>query len=133
MIGDVLKSRLYQFKFASEKKTGTNAFWVILRDIARDEILAVYPSKVDSDVIVPIYYEILAQNSKELPVYFRQTLKSNKQERFRVINRNLFTSNAFHPDGLANQKGIIAKKEINEDRKGERIIYQGDPMYVNHK
>lgn len=133
MLGDVLRKRMYQLKNASEKKTAVDAFWILLRNIAKDEILALYPSKVDSDIIVPIYYEILSSNITFIPPYFRETLKSNKQERFRVINRNLFTSNAFHPDGLANQKGIIAYKEINEDRKGERIIYQGDPNYVNHK
>ena len=59
------------------------------------------------------------------PPYFLEKLSSNHQERYRVINRNLWSSNAFHPNGLANQKEILAYKEINEDKKGERIVYQG--------
>ena len=46
-------------------------------------------------------------------------------------NRNVWSSNAFHPDGLAHQKGIIAYKEINENKKGSRIVYKGDSDYVN--
>ena len=59
-----------------------------------------------------------------MPLYFQEILPSNKQERFRVIIRNLFSSNAFHPDGLANQAGIYAYREVNEMKKGERIVYQ---------
>ena len=131
MLGEVLKSRLSELSMASTNKLGEDAFWIILRDIARDEILALYPRKVDSDTIVPVYYEILSSNLDYIPEYFQEKLYSNNQERFRVINRNLFTSNAFHPDGLANQEGIIAYKEINESKKGERIVYQGDGNYVN--
>lgn len=131
MLGEVLKSRLSELSLASTNKLGKDAFWIILRDIAKDEIIALYPRKVDSDTIVPAYYEILSSNLDYIPEYFQEKLDSNNQERFRVINRNLFTSNAFHPDGLANQEGIIAYKEINEDKKGERIVYQGDVNYVN--
>ena len=59
-----------------------------------------------------------------IPDYFQETLSSNHQERFRVIIRNLFSSNAFHPDGLANQPGIYAYKEINQYKKGKRIVFQ---------
>ena len=133
MIGEVLKSRLHELTNASTKKVGDTAFWVILRDIAKDEIINLYPRKVDSDTIVPVYYEILSSNLEYIPEYFQEKLDSNGQERFRVINRNLFTSNAFHPDGIANQEGIIAYKELNESKKGERIVYQGDVNYVNKK
>lgn len=124
-VGDVLKRRIDELSFASENKLGQDAFWIILRDIAVEEIQELYPGKVDSDTIVPIYYDILSSNLDSIPYYFQEKLPSNNQERFRVINRNMFTSNAFHPDGLANQKGIRAYKEINESKKGERIIYQG--------
>ncbi|MGM9873702.1 MAG: hypothetical protein ACI31G_02115 [Bacilli bacterium] len=123
--GDVLKRNIYQFRSASENKNDVDAFWIILRDIAVQEILAIYPSKVDSDIAVEVYYNILCDNSALIPSYFKEKLKSNKQERFRVINRNMWTSNAFHPDGLANQPQINAYKEINPDRKGEKIVYQG--------
>lgn len=123
--GDVLKRNIYQLEDASENKLAQDAFWVILRDIAVQEILAIYPQKVDSDIAVEVYYKILCDNVSYIPPYFRVTLKSNKQERFRVINRNMWTSNAFHPDGLANQPQISAYKEINLDRKGEKIVYQG--------
>lgn len=133
MLGEVLRSRIHELSMASTNKLGEDAFWVILRDIARDEILSIYPQKVDSDTIVPIYYEILSSNLDYIPDYFKQKLDSNNQERYRVINRNLFTSNAFHQDGLANQEGIKACKKINEGKKGERIVYQGDVNYVNKK
>lgn len=133
MVGDILKKRINELSMSSTKKVGHDAFWVILRDIAREEILNIYPQKIDSDTIVPIYYDILSSNLDNIPDYFQEKLDSNNQERFRVINRNLFTSNAFHPDGLANQDGIIAYKEINESKKGERIVYQGVGEYVNKK
>jgi hypothetical protein len=129
--GDYLRQHLYLLNDASTKKVGTDAFWEILKRIAVAEILSIYPNKVDSDTAVPIYYDILSSNIDEFPSYFSETLMSNGQERFRVINRNLFTSNAFHPDGLANQKEINAYKEINESKKGERIVYQGVEKYVN--
>jgi len=123
--GDVLKRRIHELSWASENKCSNNAFWIVLRDIAVQEILAVYPSKVDSDVGVSVYYHILLANKDLLPLFFREKLESNRQERFRVINRNIWTSNAFHADGLANQPGIKAYKQINPDRKGQRIVYQG--------
>ena len=66
----------------------------------------------------------MCENIEHIPLYFRERLPSNNQERFRVIIRNLFSSNAFHPDGLANQEGIYAYKEVNESKKGERIVYR---------
>ena len=123
--GDVLRRSMHQLTNASENKCASDAFWIILRDIAVQEILAVYPSKVDSDIAVEVYYNILCDNVALIPTYFQEKLRSNKQERFRVINRNMWTSNAFHPEGLANQPQISAYKEINPDRKGDKIVYQG--------
>ena len=34
MLGDVLKREIYKLKYASTKKVGNDAFWVILREIA---------------------------------------------------------------------------------------------------
>lgn len=124
--GDVLRKKVYKLSEASKNKMSPNAFWIILRDIAKEDIIKLYPSSVDSDTAVPIYYQILLENSEMIPEYYKEKLASNNQERFRVINRNMFTSNAFHPDGLANQNGIVAHKEINESKKGERIVYQGE-------
>lgn len=123
MLGDVLKREIHKLKYASTKKVGNDAFWVILREIAIKEIIE-YNGPIDSDTIIPLYYDIFCNNLDYIPLYFQEILPSNKQERFRVIIRNLFSSNAFHPDGLANQKGIYAYKEINELKKGERIVYQ---------
>lgn len=131
IFGDYLKSHLYLLTDASLKKVGSDAFWEILKQIAVKDILGIYPRKVDSDTAVPIYYDILSSNKDKFPSYFSEKLPSNHQERFRVINRNLFTSNAFHTNGLANQKEIYAYKEINESKKGERIVYQGVEKYVN--
>ena len=123
MLGDVLKRNLSKLKSASLKKRGKDAFWMILRDIAVEEIKE-YGDPIDSDTICPIYYDILCNNLQYIPPYFQEVLPSNKQERFRVIIRNLFISNALHPDGLANQDGIYAYKEINEFKKGKRIVYR---------
>lgn len=125
MLGDILKTNITKLQYASIKKTEKNAFWVILRDIAKQEIIE-YGEAVDSDTIIPLYYNIVCNNLEYVPQYFQQILPSNKQERFRVIIRNIFSSNAFHSDGLANQKGIYAYKEINENKKGERIVFQKD-------
>lgn len=129
--GDYLRNNIELLSKASTKKNGPNAFWEILKGIAIKDILSIYPHKIDSDVAVPIYFEILQENEQFFDPYFSKKLKSNNQKRYRVINRNLWTSNAFHPDGLANQKEIKAYKEINEGKKGERIIYQGVENYVN--
>lgn len=123
MLGDVLRREIHRLKYASQKKVGHTAFWVILRDIAIEEIIE-YGGPIDSDTIIPLYYDIVCNNLENIPLYFQEILPSNNQERFRVIIRNLFSSNAFHPDGLANQDGIYAYKEINESKKGERIVYQ---------
>ncbi len=123
MLGDVLKREMHRLHYASTKKSDNNSFWVILRDIARKEILE-YADFVDSDIIIPIYYSIITENSNMIPSYYLEKLPSNKQERYRVIIRNLFSSNAFHTDGLANQHGIIAYKEANEYKKGSRIVYK---------
>lgn len=123
MLGDVLKRNLYLLSTSSTKKNGSDAFWIILRDIAVREIIE-YNMPVDSDTIIPLYYDIVSNNLNYIPDYFQEILPSNHQERFRVIIRNLFSSNAFHPDGLANQNGIYAYKEVNESKKGERIVYQ---------
>jgi hypothetical protein len=122
MLGDVLKKRLPLLSSCSIKKNASNAFWIVLRDIAKEEIIELN-EPVDSDIIIPLYYDILSSNLDYIPEYFQEILPSNHQERFRVITRNLFSSNAFHPDGLANQKGIVAYKEINESKKGERIVF----------
>jgi hypothetical protein len=123
--GDVLRKKIGLLTHASTKKIGYNAFWEILKRIAVEDINEIYPSKVDSDIAIPIYFEILSENEHLLPPYFCKILPSNNQERYRVINRNLFSSNAFHTDGLANHDNIEAYKEINDDKKGERIVYKG--------
>lgn len=123
MLGDVLKRRVSSLKNTTAKRTGTDAFWIVLRDIARDEIVeSKYP--VDSDIIIPIYYDILCENLEYIPDHFKETLPSNNQRRFWVTIRNIFSSNSFHTAGLANQPGIIAYKEINEHKKGERVVYR---------
>lgn len=123
MLGNVLKNNLHKLKDSSIKKNDNDAFWLVLRNIAVEEIIE-YKDPVDSDTIIPLYYSILSDNKEYIPQYFKKIIPSNKQERFRVIIRNLFSSNAFHKDGLANQEGIYAYREANELKKGERIVYQ---------
>ena len=123
MLGDILKSKLKSLLTTSNNKYAPNAFWKVICDIAREEIIS-YGLPVDSDQIIPLYYEILQRNTKYIPDYYKIILPSNNQERYRVLIRNIFTSNAFHDDGLANQNGIKANKEINETKKGYRIVFQ---------
>lgn len=123
MFGDVLRKNIWRLTNASIKKNDNNSFWIVLRNIAVEDIINVYPSKIDSDTAIGVYYEILNDNEDKLPSYYLEKLPSNNQERYRVINRNMWSSNAFHPDGLANQKNIEAYSEINEIKKGERIVY----------
>ena len=122
MIGDVLKRKIHLLKNTSEKSNDVNAFWKVLREIAKEEIIE-HKTAIDSDIIIPIYYEICLENIENIPNHFQVRLASNKQERFRVIIRNIFTSNCFHSDGLANQEGIRAYKLPNAHKKGEKIVF----------
>lgn len=127
VFGDILKTRLEEGKFLESIDTSAkkdNAFWIVLRDTAYEDIKNVYPQKVDSDIAVELYYSILLNNLDYLPEFCKETLNSNGQERFRVANRNTFTSNAFHTYGLANQENMIVEKVPNLKRKGEKIIFQ---------
>ena len=123
MFGDILRKSMHKFEVASKNKRSENAFWKILRDIAVEEIKNHYPQKIDSATAIDVYYSILKENEFLIPDYFREIIKSNKQERYRVTNRNLWSSNSENPDGLANQPFIIANKKINEERNGNRVIY----------
>lgn len=125
MFGDVLKQKAYLLKDSSLNKMANNAFWKVLRDIATEDIINYYPEKVDSINAIQIYYSILKENEQFIPNYLCEEVPSNGQERYRIINRNLWSSNAFHTDGLANQKGIIAEKKLNTNRSGYRILYGG--------
>ena len=125
MFGDILRKKISLLQFTSYKKYGDDAFWVVLRNIAVEDIKACYPEKVDTINAVPLYYAILQENERYIPNELLETEPSNGQEKYRVLNRNMWTSNAFHPEGLANQEGIFAEKSLNETRKGNRIVYQG--------
>lgn len=127
--GDVLKRDMYKLSSASENKCAKNSFWIILRDIAVKDILECR-HEVYSDIAIDIYYKILCENIKFIPSHFRKKLK-NKQESFRVINRNIWTSNAFNKKGLANHPQIEAHKQINPNKKGSRIVFQCVKCYVN--
>lgn len=121
MIGDVLVKNIE--KLSTVTKKGKNKFWIILRDIAKEEIIE-YGDKIDSDIIIDIYYSIMCEHLEYIPDYYKEKLPSNNQERFRVICRNLFSSNATNPDGLANQDGIKAYEVDNPRRKGKKIVFQ---------
>lgn len=124
--GDCLKRKLLsnQFIGCEQKKSSPNAFWIVLRDTAVEDLRECSPQKIDSDLAIRIYYKILSEYMDFLPDFVCRVLPSNNQERFRVVNRNLFSSNAFHPDGLANQNGICAFKNDNSKCKGEKIVFQ---------
>ncbi len=126
MIGDVLKRRICE---VSDAKGGRGIkdgkkLWQILKDIAIEEIRLLSNERISSNDIIPVYYQILKENQNMLSPYYIEVLPSNKQERFRVVIRNLFVTNAFHVDGLANVKGIKAVRVVNSNRRGCRVIYQ---------
>lgn len=121
--GDVLKNNLYKLKNSNPGKAGKDAFWLVLKNVAIEEIKALNGAKVDSDIAIEVYYKILCDNSNMLPKELSVKLPSNKQEKFRVINRNMWSSNADHKDGLANIEGILAVKEINRTKKGYRWVF----------
>ena len=125
MFGDVLRNNIAALSASTASKGGNCPFWRVLRDIAVADIKACAPVRVDSVNAIKIYYEILKSNEDLLPIELCEVLPSNKQERYRVQNRNMWSSNAFHPDGIANQPGIVTERKFNDTRRGERIIYQG--------
>lgn len=131
MIGDVLKKNLDKVQNSIDARRGHNAFCEVIKRIAIEEINALYPEKVDSDVIVEIYYKILLENIECVPISMRNLSSSNDQYRFRISVRNIFTSNASHANGLANCPYLKVVKIVNEDRKGRRYSYQGVENYVN--
>ncbi len=118
MFGDILKKNIYRLKNASLKKNSKNAFWRILMEIAVEELKEYSPNKVDSGYATEIYYEILKKNEYSLPNYFKEKNKSNNQERYRVSNRNLWSSNSRNSNGLSNQLCISAERKMNEEKHG---------------
>jgi hypothetical protein len=126
MFGDILRKKIILLAKCSTKHNSPNSFWIILRDIASEDIISVKPLRVDSNTAIALYYKILVENIDIIPSHYKVKLESNGQERFRVINRNLWSSNAFHQEGLAKQPGITATIKINESKKGSRIVFQGE-------
>ncbi len=122
--GDVLRNKIQVLRSASENSRSDKAFWVLLRDMAIEDICDIYPKAIDSDIAIPIYYEILVENLDKIPIRFKQKLKSNGQERFRVILRNIFSSNALHANGIGGSKLIEVRKVISETRNGYRVRFR---------
>ena len=91
MLGDVLKERLWEIKKSIDSPRGYWAFCEVIKRIAIDEINALYPEEVDSDVIVEVYYHILRQNTNCIPPTMLQLSPSDNQERYRISVRNVFT------------------------------------------
>lgn len=123
MFGNVLENNVHKLKNASLNKKSKDAFWKILRNIAVEELKEYSPEKIDSSCAIDVYYEILKRNESYIPDHFKQKCKSNNQERYRVINRNLWSSNNNIPEGLSNQPGIRTKRQINENKCGNKTIY----------
>ena len=130
MLGDILKGRLNEVKKSIDSSRGQNAFCEVIKKIAIDEINALYPQKIDSNIIVETYYKILLDNMGYIPVPLKE-LSANGQYRFRISVRNVFTSNANHSNGLANSPYLNVKRIVNDNRKGRRYSYQGVEKYAN--
>lgn len=123
MFGKILEKNIYKLKIASPKKSSKNAFWKILIEIAVEELKEYSPKKIDSGYATEIYYEILKKNESYLPNHFKEKMKSNNQERYRVINRNIWSSNNHNPNGLSNQPGVSAIRKMNEEKHGYKTVY----------
>lgn len=124
--GDNLKKKLHNGDFLNceNKKSSPKSLWITLRDTACEDLKSASPQKIDSDVATRIYYNILKDNEEYLPDWACKELSSNGQPKYRVANRNVFSSNAFHQRGLANQPGISAVSMKNTERKGNKIVFQ---------
>lgn len=133
MIGDVLKERLNEVRHSEDKRKGDSSFCEVIKRIAVEEINELYPERIDSDVIIEVYYKILSQHKDYIPTSLLEITPSNGQERFRNAVRNIFTSNAYHTNGLANNPNLKVVKVVNENRKGRRYSYKGVEGYVNKK
>lgn len=131
MFGNVLEMNIYKLKNTSSNKSSKNALWKVLLEIAVEEIKEYSPNKIDSGYATEIYYEILKKNESSIPNYFKEKYKSNNQERYRVTNRNLWSSNNRNPNGLSNQRGISAIRKKNEEKHGDKTIYfwRGEKWY----
>ena len=103
MFGDILKENIDKLEKADKKN-----FYKILIILAFEDIKK-YGRKVSSNAAIKEYFDILNENKHRFLAYFRE-IKSG-QERFRIINRNIWISNAYNHDGLANHKNIKATKE----------------------
>lgn len=123
MFGDILHKRIKELsktKYTSQKTM--DSFWYCLRDIILEEIVNC-DQNIESDEAIRTYYNILKANEKYLPSSVKKKLPSNNQEKYRVCNRNLWSSNAWHPIGLENE--IATTLVLNTERKGYKRIYQG--------
>ncbi len=125
MLGDILISRLNEVKQSKDKRSGNDAFCEVIKRIAIDEINAIYPKKIDSDIIVEVYYNILLNNLDYIPASLKKLSPSNGQYRFRIAVRNIFTSNSDHSNGLSNNSKLHTVKIVNDARKGKHYTYQG--------
>lgn len=124
MFGDVLKRRLPELKDTIDsKKEIPNAYWVVFRDIIIEE-LKEYGNWVDSDIAIETYYYILNSNESFIPDFKKKILKSNGQESYRVCNRNMWSSNAWHRTGLESIVAIKSVQEPNYKRKGNKRLYK---------
>ncbi len=131
MFGDILEKNIYKLKNSSSKKNSENAFWRILKEIAIEELKEYSPKEIDSSCAIEIYYKILKKNESYLPDYFKEKNKSNNQERYRVANRNVWTSNSRNKNGLSDQRCILAIRKMNEEKCGYKTIYswRGEKCY----
>lgn len=124
MFGDVLKSRITELSDTQfSRRKDMSSFWFCLQDIIINEINN-YNGKIDSNLAIEIYYNILKSNEHLLPDFAKCRL-NNGQERYRVCNRNLWSSNAWHATGLEGVSTITTTLSINIDRKGNKRTYLG--------
>jgi hypothetical protein len=65
--GDVLRKKNKIINKCINKESWPYCILEILKRIAVEDINKIYPQKVDSDIAIPIYYEILNENEHLLP------------------------------------------------------------------
>lgn len=113
--GEFLKS-LFNNPYIKDsiKNTGKD-FYIFLKECFICDLILNY-NKTNanhiywSNEIIPIYYEILKENETFLPEETLEINDSTQQKKYRIINRNIFSSNSDNKNGLQNRRELECKR-----------------------
>ena len=95
---------------------------VFICDLIYEYNITLKNQEVISNDVIPLYFDILKNNEGKLNEQLTKELKSNNQKRYRVIIRNIFTSNSENTEGLQNRVELAASRTSNPTRKNQISI-----------